>query len=461
MKKIASIILIVLLTLSSCLVASASEGLISVLVDTVKVSFDVEPQIINGRTMVPVRAIFDALGAVVKWDGDNQIVSAKKGNTSIEMQIGNSTMKKNNQTVTLDVPPQIIDGRTLIPARAVAESFNCLVDYIPETRTVVITPSSDLDIPKLNYGIPGYGQVTLMGEEIADQDAGYEIYYSQNIDGPYYEYSWCSGFSEDGLVCGNLEGMKTYYFKVRAAITTMNEEYDAYETRYSLFSQPVVVKPLDALNVSVETPEITDVVVDGTNVTVKWNLDASVSDYALYVDGINAMVYGCDSLYADSYTFTDLEPMTEYSFSLMATKTVQGQHYKSELSKPYKVKTGAKSEVLPPNVTISNIKQKIDNVGGVTYTFDLNNNSSKTVKYVTVKWRVYNAVGDEIFDTISGESFSGKVTGPIKSGESMKQLQNERKFYNSAAQNGSIKFVILEVEYTDGTRETINNGFVS
>lgn len=461
MKKITSIILITLVTLCSCLVVSASNETISVLVDTVKVNFDVEPQIIDGRTMVPVRAIFDSLGAVVKWDGNNQMVTAKKGNTTIELQIGNSVMKKNNQTIVLDVPPQVIDGRTLIPARAVAESFSCLVDYVPETRTVVVTPSSDLDIPRLNYGIPGYGQVTLMGENIADHNAGYEIYYSQNIDGPYNEYCWCSGFSDQGLVCKNLEGMKTYYFKVRAKILTLNDEYDAYETQYSLFSQPVVAKPLDALSVSVDTPEIKNVIVDGTNVTVKWDLDTTVSDYTLYVDGIHAMVYGCDSLYADSYTFTDLDPMTEYSFSLMSTKIVQGQHYNSELSRPYKIKTGEKSAILPPNVTISNVKQKIDSVGGVTYTFDINNNSSKTVKYVTVKWRVYNAVGDEIFDTISGESFSGKVTGPIKSGESMKQLKNERRFYNSAAKGGSIKFIILEVEYTDGTRETINNGAIS
>ena len=460
MKKTIGIMIVVITLFCSCFIASA-EDQISVLVDTVKVNFDVEPQIINGRTMVPVRAIFDSLGAVVKWNGDNQTVYAQKGNTKIELKIGSSLMKKNGKDIALDVPAQIIDGRTLIPARAVAESFNCLVDYIPESQTVVITPSSDLDIPRLNYGIPGYGQVTLMGEEIDEPDAGYEIYYSQNIDGPYYEYCWCGGFTDNGLICRNLEGMKTYYFKVRASVSTLNEEYDAYEIKYSLFSQPVAAKPLDALNVSVDVPKITDVIVDGTNVTVKWNLDSSVSDYTLYVDGINAFVYGCESLYADSYTFTDLNPMTEYSFSIMASKTVQGQDYSSEISEPYKIKTGAKSPVLPPNVTISNIKHKMDSAGGITYTFDINNNSSKTVKYVTVKWRVFNAVGDEIFDTISGDSFSGKVTGPIKSGESLKQLQNERKFYNSAAKSGSIDFIKLEVEYTDGTRETINNGVES
>ena len=119
------------------------ENDIKVLLDGVELEFDVLPQIIDERTFVPLRAIFEALGAEVEWDGVTQTVTAKRDKSTVSLTIGRNIINVNTETVELDVPPQIIDGRTLVPARAVAESFDCIVDWDGKTHTVTITSAQD------------------------------------------------------------------------------------------------------------------------------------------------------------------------------------------------------------------------------------------------------------------------------------------------------------------------------
>ena len=101
--------------------------------------FDQPPVIYDGRTLVPLRAIFEALGADVEWDQGTQTVTATADDITVAMQIGNPVMTINNEEITLDVSPQLVGGRTLVPARAVAESFGAAVDWNAATRTVIIT----------------------------------------------------------------------------------------------------------------------------------------------------------------------------------------------------------------------------------------------------------------------------------------------------------------------------------
>lgn len=99
---------------------------------------DVPAQIINDRTMVPFRAIFEALGAEVEWDDAYKMVKAQRGETSITLQIHNPSMTVDGSEVELDSVPIIQDGRTLVPARAVAEALDCTVDWDPETQVITI-----------------------------------------------------------------------------------------------------------------------------------------------------------------------------------------------------------------------------------------------------------------------------------------------------------------------------------
>ncbi len=112
---------------------------ISVIVDGRFIEFDVSPQLVNDRTMVPLRAIFEALGATVEWDNDTQTVTATKDEVCVVATIGSKTIYVNNVRKTMDVAPIIINGRTLVPVRFVAEALDCNVEWNENTQTVEIS----------------------------------------------------------------------------------------------------------------------------------------------------------------------------------------------------------------------------------------------------------------------------------------------------------------------------------
>jgi hypothetical protein len=111
---------------------------ITVTLDGKQLFFDQLPTIENGRTLVPLRGIFEALGAEVDWNGDTQTVTATQGGKRISLTIGETAAKVDGNTITLDVPAKSVNGRTLVPARFVAESFDCTVDWDGYLQTVLI-----------------------------------------------------------------------------------------------------------------------------------------------------------------------------------------------------------------------------------------------------------------------------------------------------------------------------------
>ena len=117
---------------------------VMVLINGVELKADVPAQIIDERTMVPMRAIFETLGANVSWIEDYQAIIATKGATLIAMQIGVNTLSMStiggeDKNIEIDVPPQIVDDRTLVPVRAISEALGCTVGWDDATRTVTIT----------------------------------------------------------------------------------------------------------------------------------------------------------------------------------------------------------------------------------------------------------------------------------------------------------------------------------
>jgi len=126
---------------------------ITVYVDGAKVNFDQQPIIQNDRTLVPMRRIFEALDAEVFWDEPTQSVTAVSGNDVILFQIGRTALFKNGkQTYTMPVPAQIVNDRTLVPLRAVAESFGCDVawdgiDYVVDITSAGNAPSERPEEP--------------------------------------------------------------------------------------------------------------------------------------------------------------------------------------------------------------------------------------------------------------------------------------------------------------------------
>ena len=111
---------------------------IPVYINNKEICFDVDPIIVNGRTLVPMRDVFEELGAVVTWDGENETATGKKGDTTVVVQIGADTIRKNNQIISVDAPARIHINRTLVPVRAVSEAFDAKVYWNETERAVYI-----------------------------------------------------------------------------------------------------------------------------------------------------------------------------------------------------------------------------------------------------------------------------------------------------------------------------------
>ncbi|MGB8953746.1 MAG: copper amine oxidase N-terminal domain-containing protein, partial [Tumebacillaceae bacterium] len=106
----------------------------------------------NGRTLVPFRAVLEALGATVSWDEEKQAVHAEKDGIDIELPLQSTTAKKNGQTVQLDVPAEQINYRTMVPLRFMSEALGASLGWAGKTNSVFISTYEDDEIaPMARY----------------------------------------------------------------------------------------------------------------------------------------------------------------------------------------------------------------------------------------------------------------------------------------------------------------------
>jgi len=111
---------------------------ITVTLNGTPIKFDVTPIIENDRILVPFRVIFEALGAEVDWNYETQIAIAELREMTIVLTIGSEIAYVNGQPIELDVSPRIVDNRTLVPLRFVAENFGFDVEWNDVTKTISI-----------------------------------------------------------------------------------------------------------------------------------------------------------------------------------------------------------------------------------------------------------------------------------------------------------------------------------
>lgn len=163
MKKFISLLLAAAMSLSLFTAVGADDE-IKVTLDGRKIEFDVEPIIENDRVLVPMRTIFEALGAEVTWYDQTwwgaQMASADitkdKISTRVDIEIGADEMDKqiaevckdaikvlSEEKIPLDAPAKIVNDRTLVPLRAVSEAFGSKVEWDGNTRTVTITSAAE------------------------------------------------------------------------------------------------------------------------------------------------------------------------------------------------------------------------------------------------------------------------------------------------------------------------------
>ena len=180
---------------------------------------DTAPVIINGRTLVPMRSIFEKLGAEIKWDDATKTVTGTKNGTEVIIKIGEETATANGESVRLDVPAIIENGRTLVPLRFVSEALGCQVGWeetekridiisIPEGGTVVCD-MSDLISEENIVETSDYGTITSKdGVLIVDvtkvpaKDQGVKVEIKKDLTGMFGPDEACVVVMRARLVSG-------------------------------------------------------------------------------------------------------------------------------------------------------------------------------------------------------------------------------------------------------------------
>jgi len=138
-KIAVGLLLVLVIALGSTPVTAASQSEIRVTIDGQRLNFPTQgPVIVGGRTLVPLRAVFEALGFTVTWQPDTRTATLTRGNDIIVIAIGRSSFTANGERHTLDVPAQIINNYTMLPIRAVLESVGYNLVWIGEENTAAI-----------------------------------------------------------------------------------------------------------------------------------------------------------------------------------------------------------------------------------------------------------------------------------------------------------------------------------
>lgn len=133
---------------------------ITVLINGTNLVMDEQPVLSNGRTLVPLRAIFEALNVAPSWDPNTKTVSAKNDTVDMKLIIGSKRAIVNGKNVILEVPGTLVNGRTMVPVRFIAETLGAHVNWEEKTKTVIITTSDN----NINYSIAQDGRYTSKDE---------------------------------------------------------------------------------------------------------------------------------------------------------------------------------------------------------------------------------------------------------------------------------------------------------
>lgn len=100
--------------------------------------FETPPVIEDGSTLVPMRFLFEQMGADVEWNGETQTATATLDTTAVTFAIDDTNAEVNNTPATMDVPARLINGKTMVPLRFLSENMDYTVDWDAESRTAII-----------------------------------------------------------------------------------------------------------------------------------------------------------------------------------------------------------------------------------------------------------------------------------------------------------------------------------
>ncbi len=262
---------------------SRAEETIPIIVDNVEIACDQPPVIIEGRTLVPLRAIFEALGAEVNWNNDTRSVTATKEDTTIFLTIGSSVLYKNGEATYMDVPGQIINARTMVPVRAISESFGADVYWDNATRTVHVytepEDSSEPDNPNIDdpdENPPEEEQTPEVDDQAAAYDSAMELYKNGYSYQAYYAFKTLGDYKNSA-----------YMMERAKLLNRISYNFDDYTSKWFLQN----------INSFEDVPEneIPSIITSGTWVgpssqsvgygTSKFNSDGTITDGSSQIFG--------------------------------------------------------------------------------------------------------------------------------------------------------------------------------
>ncbi len=145
------------------------------------------PLISDGRTLVPIRAIIEAFGGTVSWNGENRTVTLAMDGDTVTMVLDSTEAYLNSKKTALDVAPAIINDRTMIPLRFVAEGFLLGVAWDPTTRTVSVIRNGldEAEYRQITESVPAYS-----GSPYAVVNQNIPFFHDyENIGGSFEFYS--------------------------------------------------------------------------------------------------------------------------------------------------------------------------------------------------------------------------------------------------------------------------------
>ncbi|NLY43456.1 MAG: AMIN domain-containing protein [Clostridiaceae bacterium] len=224
-----------------------------------KIESDMPPIIFNDRAVVPARAVFEKLGATVLWDESKSQVSIVMGNTNLLLTINDTTAIVNKEKYQMEIPPKIINSRTMIPVRFVAESLGMKVDWIPNERLIAIESKPV---------VPGNTTPPVASKDISIKDVQF------SSDGKRSRVTISSDLPINEYSTFELDNNPRVVIDIQNAVLSVKGselvtgDGNLYKIRYAQYSK---------------NPNITRIVID-LNTWTSYDIEESADKKQLYID---------------------------------------------------------------------------------------------------------------------------------------------------------------------------------
>lgn len=277
-KRFLSAAIAAAMLISSVPAVSAEETAVDVLLNGDFVEFaDQAPANIDGRVLVPVRAVVEKMGATVDWNEQTKQVEVKKGDVDIVLTVNEPSISVNGTKKELDTAPQVINGRTMLPIRAVAEELGATVGWDSDENSVIIVDWNSY-IKEIQTDAPSFYSF------LNQKNIVYNNYLSTGNGSVNFDFSAkLPEYAEDGTVTKTEENSVKLSVNVASADKFKSDALDSNITlKFDLADVQEVLKKFTGAEVNYDLSKLDtvdiNVVADKTAVYVKTNLVQKLAD---------------------------------------------------------------------------------------------------------------------------------------------------------------------------------------